>query len=41
MQLLYATRNPAKLDAMRRRLEKIQIRLIGLNDLKEKGILIH
>ncbi len=40
MQLLYATRNPAKLDAMRRRLEKIQIRLIGLNDLKEKGIVV-
>lgn len=40
MQLLYATGNPAKLDAMRRRLEKIQIRLIGLNDLKEKGIVV-
>lgn len=37
MKILYGTGNPAKLDAMRSRLENIDIQLIGLNDLKEDG----
>lgn len=38
MKLLYGTGNPAKLSAMRRRLEKLDIELIGLNDLREQGL---
>lgn len=38
MKLLYGTGNPAKLSAMKSRLEKLDIELIGLNDLKAKGI---
>ncbi len=37
MKLLYGTGNPAKLDAMKRRLEKLGIELIGLHDLKAEG----
>lgn len=37
MRLLYGTGNPAKLDAMKRRLEKLGIELIGLHDLKAEG----
>lgn len=37
MKLLYGTGNLAKLDAMSSRLEKLGIRLIGLNDLKREG----
>lgn len=40
MRLLYGTGNPAKLSAMKRRLEKLDIEVIGLNDLKEEGIII-
>lgn len=40
MKLLYGTGNPAKLSAMKSRLEKLDIELIGLNDLKAKGITI-
>ena len=40
MKLLYGTGNPAKLSAMRRRLEKFDIELIGLNDLKAEGITV-
>lgn len=40
MKLLYGTSNPAKLSAMKRRLEKLDIEVIGLNDLKEEGITI-
>ena len=32
MKLLYGTGNPAKLDAMKSRLENLNIELIGLND---------
>ena len=34
MKLLYGTGNPAKLEAMRRRLQSLDIELIGLKDLK-------
>lgn len=34
MKLLYGTGNPAKLEAMRRRLQPLDIELIGLKDLK-------
>lgn len=37
MKLLYGTNNPAKLSAMKRRLETIGIELVGLHDLKEEG----
>lgn len=37
MKLLYGTGNPAKLSAMKRRLEPIGIELIGLQELKEEG----
>lgn len=37
MKLLYGTGNMAKLSAMKHRLEKLDIELIGLNDLKAKG----
>lgn len=40
MKLLYGTGNPAKLDAMRRRLKKSEIELIGLRDLEAEGIAI-
>lgn len=40
MKLLYATGNPAKLSAMRNRLENIGIELVGLSDLKAEGKLI-
>jgi len=33
MKLLYGTGNPAKLEAMRRRLEMLEIEIIGLRDL--------
>lgn len=38
MKILYGTGNPAKLSSMKHRLEKLDIELIGLNDIKEKGI---
>lgn len=37
MQLLFGTGNQAKLSAMKSRLEKIGIELIGLNDLRAEG----
>lgn len=37
MKLLYGTGNPAKLSAMRSRLDPLEIELIGLNDLKAEG----
>ena len=37
MKLLFGTGNQAKLSAMRNRLEKIGIELIGLNDLSSEG----
>lgn len=40
MRLLYGTGNPAKLDAMKRRLENLGIELIGLHDLKAEGATI-
>ena len=40
MELLFGTGNLAKLSAMRHKLEKLDIELIGLNDLKEKGFII-
>ena len=40
MKLLYGTGNAAKLAAMKRRLETLNIELIGLKDLKEQGYLI-
>ncbi len=40
MKLLYGTGNPAKLSAMNRRLEQLNIELIGLMDLKEQGLTI-
>lgn len=40
MKILYGTGNPAKLSAMRSRLKKINIELIGLNDLKAEGYMI-
>ncbi len=40
MKLLFGTGNAAKLSAMRNRLEKLDIELIGLNDLKAEGMSI-
>lgn len=40
MKLLYGTGNPAKLSAMQSRLEKLDIELIGLNDLRAEGKVI-
>lgn len=40
MKLLFGTGNQAKLSAMKSRLKKLDIELIGLNDLKAKGITI-
>lgn len=37
MKLLYGTVNSAKLSGMKHWLEKLDIELIGLNDMKEKG----
>lgn len=38
MKILYGTGNPAKLSSMKHRLEKLDIELIGLNDMRENGI---
>lgn len=40
MKLLYGTGNPAKFDAMKNRLEHLEIELISLNDLKAEGRVI-
>lgn len=40
MKLLYGTGNPGKLEAMRSRLEQLEIDLIGLNDLRAEGYLV-
>ena len=40
MRLLYGTGNQAKLSAMKHRLEKMNIELIGLNDLRVEGYTI-
>lgn len=40
MKILYGTGNPAKLEAMRSRLENLDIGLIGLNELKAEGHII-
>ena len=40
MKLLYGTGNPAKLSAMKRRLEQLNIELIGLKELREQGLTI-
>lgn len=40
MKLLYGTGNPAKLDAMKSRLENLGIELIGLNDLLAERITV-
>ena len=40
MKLLYGTGNPAKLSAMKSRLEKFDIELSCLNDLKAEGITV-
>lgn len=40
MKLLYGTGNPAKLSAMRRRLEMLNIELMGLNDMQAQGLVI-
>lgn len=40
MKLLYGTGNPAKLSAMKSRLERLGIELVGLNDLKAEGKII-
>jgi 8-oxo-dGTP diphosphatase len=37
MKLLYGTGNPAKLSAMKSRLEQLDIEFIGLNDLRAEG----
>ena len=37
MKLLYGTGNPAKLSAMKSRLESLDIELISLNDLRAEG----
>lgn len=37
-RILYGTGNPAKLSAMKRQLEKLDVELIGLNDLKAEGV---
>lgn len=36
-KLLYATGNPAKLEAMRKRLESLGIEMIGLQDVEKEG----
>lgn len=40
MKILYGTSNPAKLSAMKRRLESLGIELIGLNEIKAQGKVI-
>ena len=40
MKLLYGTSNPAKLSAMKRRLDNLGIELIGLNEIKAQGKVI-
>ena len=40
MKLLYGTGNPAKLSAMKSRLESLDIQLISLNDLRAEGMTI-
>ncbi len=40
MKLLYGTGNPAKLSAMKNRLEILDIELIGLKDLEAQGLAI-
>lgn len=40
MEILYGTGNPAKLEAMKRRLEPLGIELIGLQDIKARGLAI-
>lgn len=40
MKILYGTGNPAKLSAMKRRLEPLGIELIGLQDIKAMGRII-
>lgn len=40
MKILYGTGNPAKFSSMQSRLEKLDIELISLNDLKAEGITI-
>ena len=40
MKLLFGTGNPAKLSVMQERLASLGIELIGLQDLKEKGVVI-
>lgn len=37
MRILYGTSNPAKLSAMKRRLDSLGIALIGLNEIKAQG----
>lgn len=37
MTLLYGTSNPAKLSAMRSRLQELNIELLSLNDMRESG----
>lgn len=37
MKLLYGTGNPAKLESMRTRLEKLNIELLGLQDFTAEG----
>ncbi|MCM1049001.1 MAG: hypothetical protein NC433_11330 [Clostridiales bacterium] len=37
MKILYGTGNPAKLASMKKRLEQLDIELIGLNDMRENG----
>lgn len=38
MKILYGTGNPAKLSEMKHRLENFDIELIGLNDMKRRGM---
>ena len=38
MRILYGTSNPAKLCAMQRRVEKLNIKLISLKEIKEQGM---
>lgn len=40
MKILYGTGNPAKLEAMKRRLEPLGIELMGLQDIKAMGLTI-
>lgn len=40
MKVLYGTGNPAKLSAMKSRLEQLEIELVGLQDLKAEGRMI-